>query len=101
MNVGTRARILSFFSTRLLYVLSLSETLHWLKGGRVVVAIVVQLALLPERVGNTSQRRALPYFVIVEVVQFGSITTTCVTYFWPFLRSLRSGLFWQGNTVDA
>src|SRR3569833_2521197 len=35
----------------------------------------------------------------MQFVQFTSISTACIVYFWPLLRSLRSGLMWANNTT--
>ncbi|KAF2734353.1 hypothetical protein EJ04DRAFT_552763 [Polyplosphaeria fusca] len=83
MPLTQRAAIMLFFSARII----------------VVVAVIVQLVFLPSVFTLGSPSQVLPYFLATQIAQSGSIATACITYFWPFMRSLRSGLFWQTNTT--
>src|SRR5262245_36710996 len=40
-----------------------------------------------------------PYVICTQVVLCTSISTACMAYIWPFLKSLQSGLFWADHTV--
>ncbi|KAI0428591.1 hypothetical protein F5Y09DRAFT_312552 [Xylaria sp. FL1042] len=35
---------------------------------------------------------AAPYYISTQATLFASITAACAAYFWPFFRSVRSGL---------
>ncbi|KAF2270616.1 hypothetical protein CC78DRAFT_137569 [Lojkania enalia] len=86
MSLKTRLLVLSFFSSRLL----------------VIIAIVFQGIYTPRLFTPNWTLSATPYFISTQIVQFLSISTVCVTYFWPFMKSLRSGLMWtDGSTFTT
>ncbi|KAI1140089.1 hypothetical protein F5Y05DRAFT_306443 [Hypoxylon sp. FL0543] len=81
MSVRTRVTVLSFFSVRIL----------------AIVAAICQLVYLPRLSGYDYTLRGFPYYLSMQFVQFSSISAACAAYFWPFLRSLRSGLISADN----
>ncbi|KAI1099539.1 hypothetical protein F4804DRAFT_79623 [Jackrogersella minutella] len=76
MSVRTRLTVLSFFSVRIF----------------AIAAMICQLIYLPRLFEDDYTLRGFPYYLSMQFVQFGSISAACAAYFWPFLRSLRSGL---------
>ncbi|CAJ2502235.1 Uu.00g096290.m01.CDS01 [Anthostomella pinea] len=83
MPFKTRATVLTFFSSRLL----------------VIAATVCQLVYLPRLFEENYTLRAFPYYLSTQLVQLFGISTACVIYFWPFLRSLSTGQMWANNTT--
>ncbi|KAF2269051.1 hypothetical protein CC78DRAFT_529655 [Lojkania enalia] len=83
MPLRQRAAIMLFFSARIM----------------VVIAVIVELVFLPRLFRQAAPREVLPYYIAVQAAQSGSVSTACITYFWPFMRSLRSGLFWQTKST--
>ncbi|KAK3944392.1 hypothetical protein QBC46DRAFT_216068, partial [Diplogelasinospora grovesii] len=83
MPIMTRATVISFFASRTL----------------VIVATICQLSYLPRLFEDDYTIGALPYYLCTQFVQCTSISTACVVYFWPLLRSLRTGLMWANNTT--
>ncbi|ORY01976.1 hypothetical protein BCR34DRAFT_618181 [Clohesyomyces aquaticus] len=81
MPLQSRIKIIGFFSSRIL----------------VVIAGIAQLYYLPLYYKPNFTLLAFPYFIVTQVVQFSSVSTACIAYLWPFLRSLRSGLLWANN----
>ncbi|KAI1418305.1 hypothetical protein F5Y13DRAFT_196110 [Hypoxylon sp. FL1857] len=81
MSVRTRITVLSFFSVRIL----------------AIVATICQLIYLPRLFEHDFTLRGFPYYLSMQFVQFSSISAACAAYFWPFLRSLRSGLISADN----
>ncbi|KAI0836629.1 hypothetical protein F5Y06DRAFT_298314 [Hypoxylon sp. FL0890] len=81
MSVRTRITVLSFFSVRVL----------------AIVAAICQLVYLPRLFEDDFTLRGFPYYLSMQFVQFSSISAACAAYFWPFLRSLRSGLISADN----
>ncbi|KAK4031495.1 hypothetical protein C8A01DRAFT_51440 [Parachaetomium inaequale] len=65
---------------------------------RTIVTTALQLAFLPRLFDGDFTFRGFPYFVCTQFVQFTSISAACLTYFWPLLRSLQSGLMDAHNT---
>ncbi|OTA93981.1 hypothetical protein M434DRAFT_282681 [Hypoxylon sp. CO27-5] len=81
MSVRTRITVLSFFSVRIL----------------AIVATICQLVYLPRLFEDDYTLRGFPYYLSMQFVQFSSISAACAAYFWPFLRSVRSGLISADN----
>ncbi|KAH8894555.1 hypothetical protein GQ53DRAFT_820928 [Thozetella sp. PMI_491] len=80
---STRALLIAIFSSRIL----------------AIVATATQLAYIPRLFGPDPTLNGFPYFLATEFVQFASISTACAVYFWPLLRSLRSGHIWADNLI--
>ncbi|KAI0880233.1 uncharacterized protein GGS22DRAFT_175496 [Annulohypoxylon maeteangense] len=81
MSIRTRLTVLSFFSVRIL----------------AIAAMICQLIYLPRLSEYNFTLRGFPYYLSMQFVQFASISAACAAYFWPFLRSLRSGLISADN----
>ncbi|KAI1455335.1 hypothetical protein F4805DRAFT_275624 [Annulohypoxylon moriforme] len=81
MSVRTRITVLSFFSVRIF----------------AIAAMICQLIYLPRLFEYNFTLRGFPYYLSMQFVQFVSIASACAAYFWPFLRSLRSGLISADN----
>ncbi|XXH04146.1 polyamine transporter tpo5 [Hypoxylon texense] len=79
MSLRTRITVLSFFSVR------------------AIAATICQLVYLPRLFETDFTLRGFPYYLSMQFVQFASISAACAAYFWPFLRSLRSGLISADN----
>ncbi|KAI1164690.1 hypothetical protein F5B18DRAFT_231848 [Nemania serpens] len=56
-----------------------------------------QLAFIPRPHEDGPKSDAPLYDLLTQLVQFTSIFSSCVVYFWPFIKSLQSGLM----RVDA
>ncbi|KAI1823339.1 hypothetical protein F4861DRAFT_335501 [Xylaria intraflava] len=76
MTLRTRIIVMALFGSRIL----------------VAVATVFQLIYLPRFIDHQFTIMAVPYYIASQTTQYASITTACVAYFWPFFRSVRSGL---------
>ncbi len=59
--------------------------------------IILQLVYLPRLFEDDFTFQSFPYYICTQAVQFTSISAACVAYFWPFLRSLRTGLMSSNN----
>ncbi|KAL7622855.1 hypothetical protein AAE478_006534 [Parahypoxylon ruwenzoriense] len=81
MAIRTRVIVLFFFSVRIL----------------AIIATICQLIYIPRLFEDDSTLRSFPYYLCMQLVQFASISAACAAYFWPFLRSLRSGLLAADN----
>ncbi|KAI1370480.1 hypothetical protein F4677DRAFT_457850 [Hypoxylon crocopeplum] len=81
MAFRTRITVLSFFSVRIF----------------AIAATICQLVYLPRLSDEDFTLRGFPYYLSMQFVQFASISAACAAYFWPFLRSLRSGLISADN----
>ncbi|KAI1778427.1 hypothetical protein F4818DRAFT_301247 [Hypoxylon cercidicola] len=81
MVLRTRITVLCFFSVRIF----------------AIVATICQLVYLPRLSEPDFTLRGFPYYLSMQLVQFASISAACAAYFWPFLRSLRSGLISADN----
>ncbi|KAI1764097.1 hypothetical protein GGR53DRAFT_494968 [Hypoxylon sp. FL1150] len=79
----TRIIVLSFFSVRIF----------------AIAATICQLVYLPRLFETDFTLRGFPYYLSTQFSQFASISAACAAYFWPFLRSLRSGLISADNRV--
>jgi hypothetical protein len=42
-----------------------------------------------------------PYVICTQIVQCASISTACLAYIWPLLKSLQSGLIWADNAAPS
>ncbi|KAI9644489.1 hypothetical protein NHQ30_006510 [Ciborinia camelliae] len=62
-------------------------------------ATICQLIYMPLLFGENFTLRAFPYYICTQVVLCTSISAACVAYFWPFFRSLRTGLMSGDNRV--
>ncbi|KAI5861115.1 hypothetical protein GGS23DRAFT_598643 [Durotheca rogersii] len=84
LNIDFRARVvvLSFFSVRIL----------------AIIATAFQMTYIPRLFEDNFTLRSFPYYLSAQFVQFASISAACAAYLWPFLRSLRSGLFAADKT---
>ncbi|KAI3342534.1 hypothetical protein F4824DRAFT_495483 [Ustulina deusta] len=76
MPIRTRAIIISLFGSRIL----------------VIVSTIFQLIYLSQFLDNQFTTTAAPYYISTQATLFASITAACMAYFWPFFRSVRSGL---------
>ncbi|KAI1173214.1 hypothetical protein F4777DRAFT_462878 [Nemania sp. FL0916] len=83
MPLKTRAVILSFYSLRAL----------------VIGVTIVEIIYLPRRFQDDYTLRAFPYSLAQQTVTFSTITSACILYFWPLLRSLESGRIWGNSTT--
>ncbi|KAK4107239.1 hypothetical protein N656DRAFT_849605 [Canariomyces notabilis] len=81
LSLKSRATVLMFFASRAL----------------VIIPTVFQLIYLPRLFEADFTLRAFPYYLSVQLVQFASVSATCLVYFWPLMNSLRSGLMWADN----
>lgn len=81
MSIRTRTTVLAFFSVRLL----------------AIAGTICQLVYLPRLFEHDFTLRGFPFYLSMQFVQFASISAACAAYFWPFLRSLRSGLISADN----
>ncbi|KAI1394387.1 uncharacterized protein F4822DRAFT_424866 [Hypoxylon trugodes] len=81
LTIRTRITVLSFFSVRIF----------------AIIATIFQLIYLPRLREYDFTLRGFPYYLSMQFVQFASISAACAAYFWPFLRSLRSGLISADN----
>ncbi|KAI1643974.1 uncharacterized protein F4817DRAFT_231417 [Daldinia loculata] len=81
LSARTRIIALSFFSVRIF----------------AIAATVCQLIYLPRLAEDDYTLRGFPYYLSMQFVQFASISAACAAYFWPFLRSLRSGFISANN----
>ncbi|KAI2638709.1 hypothetical protein GGS26DRAFT_602349 [Hypomontagnella submonticulosa] len=81
MTFRTRITVLSFFSVRIL----------------AIAATICQLFYLPRLFEPDPTLQGFPFYLSMQFVQFASISAACAAYFWPFLRSLRSGLISADN----
>lgn len=81
MALRTRIIVLSFFSVRIF----------------AIAATICQLVYLPRLFETDFTLRGFPYYLSMQLSQFASISAACAAYFWPFLRSLRSGLISADN----
>lgn len=81
METKTRLIVLTFFSVRIF----------------AIAATICQLVYLPRLFEHDFTLRGFPYYLSMQFVQFASISAACAAYFWPFLRSLRSGLISADN----
>jgi hypothetical protein len=104
LSLKSRATVLMFFASRALYVIgkpltptrcSFSLTYH--SPLRVIIPTVFQLIYLPRLFEADFTLRAFPYYLSLQLVQFASVSATCLVYFWPLMNSLRSGLMWADN----
>ncbi|KAI0475479.1 hypothetical protein GGR56DRAFT_646137 [Xylariaceae sp. FL0804] len=76
MALRLRLIILTFFSMRLC----------------VSAATICQLVYQPRLSDPDYTLRAFPYWLSAQLALFASMTTACIIYFLPFLRSVQSGL---------
>lgn len=100
MALRTRITVLSFFSVRILFVLTdvpLYTIQTVLTCCRAIAATICQLVYLPRVFETDFTLRGFPYYLSMQFAQFASISAACAAYFWPFLRSLRSGLISADN----
>ncbi|KAI2618102.1 hypothetical protein GGR54DRAFT_184490 [Hypoxylon sp. NC1633] len=81
MSARTRVTVLTFFSVRIF----------------AIAATISQLVYLPRLSEDDFTLQGFPYYLSMQFVQFASISAACAAYFWPFLRSLRSGLISADN----
>ncbi|KAF2962728.1 hypothetical protein GQX73_g10845 [Xylaria multiplex] len=76
MALNTRLAAVAFYLARIL----------------VVITTINQLVYLPRLFEDDYTLSAFPYYLIQQLVQFTGFSATCIVYFWPFLRSIQSGL---------
>ncbi|KAJ8131500.1 hypothetical protein O1611_g2124 [Lasiodiplodia mahajangana] len=76
MPLQTRAIIMTLFGTRIFAILT----------------TIFQLAYLPQFLEHPFSTLTVPYYISTQATLFASISAACVAYFWPFFRSVRSGL---------
>ncbi|KAI1277948.1 hypothetical protein F5Y07DRAFT_398094 [Xylaria sp. FL0933] len=81
MALKSRLIVIGFYASRLL----------------VVGVAVLQLTYVRLRSEDNFTLRAFPYYITRQVIQFASITSACVVYFWPFMQSIQSGLLGLDN----
>lgn len=65
----------------------------------VIIALFCELAFQARLFEENFTLRAFPWYICLQLIQFASVTAACVVYFWPFLRSLRSGLMQANNPL--
>lgn len=68
-----------------------------LMSSRAIATTICQLIYLPRRYEADFTFRGFPWYLSTQFVQSTSITASCVAYYWPFLRSLRTGLMAGDN----
>ncbi|KAI0877811.1 hypothetical protein GGS24DRAFT_446054 [Hypoxylon argillaceum] len=76
MPLETRAIIMTLFGSRILAILT----------------TIFQLAYLYQFVNNPFTTMTIPYYLATQATLFASFSAACIAYFWPFFRSVRSGL---------
>ncbi|KAI1123878.1 hypothetical protein F5Y10DRAFT_250904 [Nemania abortiva] len=76
MPLETRLIIMTLFGTRIFAILT----------------TIFQLAYLPQFLDHPFSTLTVPYYISTQATLFASISAACVAYFWPFFRSVRSGL---------
>jgi len=65
----------------------------------VIIATICQLVYLPGLFQDDFTFQSFPYYISVQLAQFTSLFAACAVYFWPLLRSLRSGLIWINDVT--
>ncbi|KAI2635819.1 hypothetical protein GGS26DRAFT_589485 [Hypomontagnella submonticulosa] len=58
----------------------------------VIAASIAQLVYLPTLSADNFTLEAFPYYLSMQLALFASIFAACIMYFWPFMRSLESGM---------
>ncbi|KAI0381276.1 hypothetical protein F5Y04DRAFT_255159 [Hypomontagnella monticulosa] len=58
----------------------------------VIAASIAQLVFLPTLSADNFTLEAFPYYLCMQLTLFSSIFASCIMYFWPFMRSLESGM---------
>ncbi|KAK5625193.1 hypothetical protein RRF57_000909 [Xylaria bambusicola] len=81
MPLKMRLVVMCFYSARLLCV----------------VPTIFQLIYTPQLADDNFIWSAFPFYLSMQLVQFTSISTACIIYFWPFLRSLQTGLIFHNK----
>ncbi|GAW20776.1 hypothetical protein ANO14919_102870 [Xylariales sp. No.14919] len=81
MAFKTRATIIALFSSRIL----------------AIIPSIIQLIYLPRLFEPDYTLKAVPFYLATQATLFASISAACIVYFWPFLRSLQSGLVSANN----
>ncbi|KAF2469111.1 uncharacterized protein BDR25DRAFT_170427, partial [Lindgomyces ingoldianus] len=76
MPIKTRLTVISFFISRIL----------------VIVATIFQMIYTRRLFTHNWTHASVTYLLCTQILQLLSISTVCVAYFWPFMKSLRSGL---------
>ncbi|KAG6365653.1 hypothetical protein INS49_007264 [Diaporthe citri] len=68
----------------------------------IIPATICQIVYIQRRPDPNYTLHAFPYSICVQVVQFLSFFAVCVVYFWPFIKSLQSGLerFSDANMIS-
>ncbi|KAI1108465.1 hypothetical protein F5Y14DRAFT_83076 [Nemania sp. NC0429] len=106
MTLMTCTSIIAFYLLRTMFVpppgpyhtssFYIRRCIH-LTSTSVIGVTSTQLAFIsrPDEEGPKSD--ASPYDLLTQLVQFTSIFSSCVVYFWPFIKSLQSGFM----RVDA
>ncbi|KAJ8121038.1 hypothetical protein ONZ43_g2411 [Nemania bipapillata] len=85
MPLQTRAIIMILFGSRVLAILT----------------TIFQLAYLAQFLDNPFTTLTVPYYLSTQATLFASFSAACVAYFWPFFRSVRSGLVSANITTFA
>jgi hypothetical protein len=105
MTLRLRLTVISFFLFRIMSVPVKVSFLQQEKNSNiscvasVIAATVLQLVYVGRLFEDNFTFRAFPYYISMQLVLFVSILAACVVYFWPFLRSLRSGLMSANATT--
>ncbi|KAI0416381.1 hypothetical protein F5X98DRAFT_344261 [Xylaria grammica] len=76
MTLRLRLTVMSFFSFRVI----------------VIAGAIVQLVYLDRLWVENYTLLAFPYYLSTQLVLFASLLAAYIIYFWPFLRSMQSGL---------
>lgn len=67
--------------------------------GRVIASTISLLIYLPRLFEEDFTLKAFPYYLSLQFAQFSSILSSCAVYFWPFLKSQRSGLLQLNSSL--
>ncbi|RWA05138.1 hypothetical protein EKO27_g9967 [Xylaria grammica] len=62
-----------------------------------IIPSIIQLIYLPRLFEPDYTLKAVPFYLATQATLFASISAACIVYFWPFLRSLQSGLVSANN----
>ncbi|KAI0517030.1 hypothetical protein F5B22DRAFT_144125 [Xylaria bambusicola] len=81
MSLKMRLVVICFYSARLLCI----------------VPTIFQLIYTPRLADDNFIWSGFAFYLSMQLVQFTNISTACIIYFWPFLRSLQTGLIFHNK----
>lgn len=105
MALETRLTIIFVFSLRTLYVKAMlvykSRDLLLTRAIAATIAQITFLSRWTRTENNDFTLRMFPWLISMQVVQCTSLSTACIAYLWPFLKSLRSGKLWAEDVAQS